>query len=66
MTKRQLDSGKDLSSGLLSMKFMQRGKEAEYREKLRLEREAALKDAQWVANESASRRFETFRLQLTC
>lgn len=34
---------------------MQRGKEAELREKLRQEREEALKEAQWVANEYASK-----------
>eukprot|EP01126_Amoeba_proteus_P057250 TRINITY_DN7275_c0_g1_i3.p1 TRINITY_DN7275_c0_g1~~TRINITY_DN7275_c0_g1_i3.p1 ORF type:complete len:186 (-),score=43.41 TRINITY_DN7275_c0_g1_i3:304-861(-) len=39
-----------LSKNLQNMKFMQRGREAEIRDKLRAERERAIKDSQWVTD----------------
>lgn len=44
-------SDKKLSNNLQNMKFMQRGKEAEIRDKLRAEREEALKSSQWVSDQ---------------
>eukprot|EP00009_Paramoeba_aestuarina_P001942 CAMPEP_0201512516 /NCGR_PEP_ID=MMETSP0161_2-20130828/4757_1 /ASSEMBLY_ACC=CAM_ASM_000251 /TAXON_ID=180227 /ORGANISM="Neoparamoeba aestuarina, Strain SoJaBio B1-5/56/2" /LENGTH=184 /DNA_ID=CAMNT_0047908393 /DNA_START=5 /DNA_END=556 /DNA_ORIENTATION=- len=46
--KEDKDEGKQLSSTLLGMKFMQRMKEAELREKLRKEEEQLVAESQWT------------------
>jgi hypothetical protein len=48
--KRDRSQSPELSKNIMQMRFMQRSREAEMRDKIREEKEQSFKEAQWVVN----------------